>query len=213
MGRRPTLPGVLHPRVRLTLMLVASLAIAAAVAVIAFVGPGGGADVSASGFAGAVRPGIPTPAFALRDQSGRVARLSDYHGRVVVVTFMYTVCRDTCPLMADQIRGALDQLGRDVPVLAVSVDPLNDTPARASTFVSRHHMTNRMRFLLGSSAQLQPVWRAFGIEPQVGSSAVSDHSAYVVLLDGRGRQRVAFPAPKLTPEGLAHDISRLQAEV
>jgi protein SCO1/2 len=203
---------VLHPRLRLTLMLVASLVIAAAVAVIALVGPSGRADVSANGFAGAVRPEIPTPAFVLRDQSGRVARLSDYRGRVVVVTFMYTVCRDTCPLMADQIRGALDQLGHDVPVLAVSVDPVNDTAARASTFVSRHGMTNRMRFLLGSSAQLQPVWRAFGIQPQTGGSAVSDHSAYVVLLDRRGRQRVAFPAAKLTPEGLAHDIARLQAE-
>jgi protein SCO1 len=194
----------------MTLLLVASLAIATAAAVVLLVGPGGGAAVSANGFAGAVRPDIPTAAFALRDQSGRVTRLSDYRGRVVVVTFLYTVCRDTCPLMADQIRGALDDLGHDVPVLAVSVDPVNDTPARASLFLARHGLTGRMRYLLGTSAQLQPVWRNFGIQPQTGGPAVSDHSAYVVLLDGRGRQRVAFPAVKLTPEGLAHDIAALQ---
>jgi hypothetical protein len=32
------------------------------------------------------------------------------------------------------------------------------------------------------------------------------------VIDKRGRQRVAFPASELTPEGLAHDVKALQAE-
>jgi protein SCO1/2 len=163
------------------------------------------------GFAGALRPaGIPPKDFALRDQDGRVTSLAAYRGQPVILTFMYSTCKDTCPLMADQIRGALDDLGRNVPALAVSVDPSGDTPLNAKSFLARHGLTGRARFLLGTRAQLAPVWRGYGIQPQTG--AKSDHSAYVILVDKQGRQRVAFPASELTPEGLAHDVKVLQAE-
>ena len=92
-------------------------------------------------------------------------------------------------------------------MLAVSVDPANDTPARARRFLNEQRMTGRMRFLLGTSAQLAPVWRASGSRRSAGEL---DHSAYVVLVDARGRQRVGFPYGQLTPEGLAHDIARLR---
>jgi protein SCO1/2 len=172
---------------------------------------GGGPQVTIQhGFAGALRPaGIPPADFRLRDQDGRMAALAAYRGRPVIVTFMYSTCRDTCPLMADQIRGALDALGHDVPTLAVSVDPAGDTPLNTKTFLARHGLTGRARFLLGTRARLAPVWRAYGIRPQRNSDA---HSAYVLLIDKRGRQRVAFPASELTPEGLAHDVKALQAE-
>ena len=85
----------------------------------------------------------------------------------MVLTFLYTTCRDTCPLTATQIRGALDDLDRDVPALAVSVDPANDTRrARAAFLFKRGLGDDRMRFLLGTRAQLAPVWKAYGIRPQ-----------------------------------------------
>ena len=104
------------------------------------------------------------------------------------------------------IRGALDDLGHDVPVLGVSVDPANDTKRSAKRFLNEQKMTGRMEFLLGSRAQLAPVWRAFGIAPQ---TAELEHSAYVVIVDGAGRQRIGFPHDQLTPEALAHDLGRL----
>jgi protein SCO1/2 len=70
-------------------------------------------------------------------------------------------------------------------------------------------MTGRMRFLLGSRDELAPVWTAFGIQPQRDGR---DHSAYVVVVDGRGRQRLGYPASELTSEGLARDLKRLGAE-
>jgi protein SCO1 len=190
-------------------MVAASLALLAALLVVAFTR---GGDASAGDrWDGSLRPAdIPPQDFRLRDQDGRAVSLSDYRGEVVVLTFLYTTCRDTCPLTATQIRGALDDLGRDVPALAVSVDPANDTPERARRFLfTRGLAKDRMRFLLGSRAQLQPVWKAYGIRPQ---GEAFDHSAYVLLIDRRGRQRIGFPVQQLTPEGLAHDIRRLQAE-
>jgi protein SCO1/2 len=201
-------------RVRLALVTLIACAAAAAIALVLAAGGGdrsGTADGrGVNGFAGALRPpGIPPRDFALRDQDGRVARLAADRGRVVVLTFMYSTCRDTCPITAQQIRGALDDLGHDVPVLAISVDPANDTPERARRFILAQKMTGRMRFLLGSRARLRPVWRAYGIQPQ---GAGFEHSAYVLLIDRRGRQRIGFPVEQLTPEGLAHDIRRLEAE-
>ena len=77
-------------------------------------------------------PGAAAPAFRLRDQDGKPVTMAAYRGRPVVVAFVYSTCQDTCPAQVQTIRGALDELGHDVPVLAVSVDPANDTPrARA----------------------------------------------------------------------------------
>jgi protein SCO1/2 len=147
--------------------------------------------------------------FRMRDQDGRLATLGEYRGRPVVVTFLYTTCQDTCPLTADQIRVALDDLGHDVPVVAVSVDPANDTPSRARTFSLKHGLQGRMRWALGSTEQLQRLWNAYGVQPQ---STDADHTASTVLLDARGVQRVGFAASVLTPDGLAHDIAALERE-
>jgi len=160
-------------------------------------------------FAGAIRPpGARAPAFRLRDQDGAAVSMADYRGKPVVMTFVYSTCEDTCPGQMQSIRAALDRLGEEVPVLAVSVDPRGDTPARARRFLLEQRMTGRARFLLGSRAELEPVWKGYGIAPQRGEL---DHSAYVVLVDARGLQRIGFPASQLTPEALAHDLRALTA--
>jgi protein SCO1 len=195
-------------RLRLALFVTASLALVAALGVTLFARPAARDDGVA--FAGSLRPEIPPQDFRLRDQDGKPVSLAQFRGQVVVLTFMYTTCKDTCPLTATQIRGALDDLDRDVPALAVSVDPVNDTPARAKKFLFQRGLGHdRMRFLLGSRAQLQPVWKAYGVQPQ---GKAFDHTAYVVLVDRHGRQRIGFPVAQLVPEDLAHDIRRLQAE-
>ncbi len=210
---------------RLQLTLAAALGIVAVVlvAVLLLGGPEGTGErqaftVSPSGFAGAVSPeGARASDFRLRDEEGRPVSLRAERGRVTVLTFLYTTCEDTCPIAASQILGALDDLpgeGRDVGALAVSVDPANDTPALARKFLLGRRLTGRMHFALGSRGQLRPVWDAYGILPQ-GQDPTSpdfDHSARVELIDKRGFRRVGFPLDQLSPEALAHDIRKLQAE-
>jgi protein SCO1 len=199
----------MHPRVRLTLMAAATLTLVGILAFVVFSNPSDGTanPAPATRFDGSISPPAPPQDFALRDQDGRITRLSSERGRVTVLTFMYTTCQNDCPTMAQQIRGALDQTRASVPVLAVSVDPKNDTPASAHKFVAEQHLIGRMRFLLGTEPELQRVWRRYGIQPQ---SAKLEHTAYVILIDKTGRARVSFPISELTPEGLAHDIRVLQ---
>ena len=156
--------------------------------------------------------GIPPEDFALRDQSGAPARLSDYRGRVVVLTFMYSTCQDTCPVTASQIRGALDDLGRTSGRWpSASTPPTTRRHARARLRAAQS-LTGRMRFLLGLAARSsQPVWRDYGVQPEKGKKLDP------LRLDGpdrrAGRQRIGFATSALTPEGLAHDIARARARL
>ena len=197
-------------RVRLALMVFASLAILAAAGVVFLARPEPPPPLGASGFAGGLRPAIAPKDFTLRDQDGRAVSLRGYRGHVVVLTFLYSTCQDTCPVTATTIRGALDDLGHDVPALAVSVDPAHDTPDSAEAFlVKRGLSAGRMRFLLGTRAQLAPIWHDYGIRPQGNGF---EHSAYVLLIDKRGRQRISFPVAQLVDRDLAHDIRKLEGE-
>jgi protein SCO1/2 len=199
-----------HVRVHLAL-LTAAICLAAGLAGVLIAQASGGdeetAVVAASGWAGATRPpGAGVPDFILRDQDGRTVTAADLSGRPAVLAFVYSTCEDTCPAQVQTIRGALDDLGRDVPVYGVSVDPANDTPRRAQAFVLEQSMKGRMEFLLGTRAQLEPVWAAFGIAPQRHGR---EHSSHTVIIDAQSRQRIGFPADKLTQDGLAHDLSRI----
>jgi protein SCO1 len=197
----------MHARLRLALFVSGLLAVVAIAGVLLFAV--GANTVPAEGFAGAVRPnGIAATDFGgVRDEDGKPLRLADMRGKPVVVTFLYTTCKDTCPLTAQQIRIALDQLGHDVPVIAISVDPSQDTPARARAFDLKQGLQGRMHWALGTSKQLQRLWSAYFVIPQ---TADSDHSASTVLLDGRGVQRVGYQTSLLTPDDLAHDIAQLE---
>lgn len=198
-------------RARLAVLLAASFAVAAA-----FFATIGGSDEEAgtasarATFSGAIRPAsLPPVELRMTDQDGKLVTGADLTGTVSVVTFLYTTCEDTCPLTAQQIRGAMDDLGHDVPVYAIAVDPPRDTPARAKRFLAEQRMVGRMRWLLGPRAQLSAQWKQFGIQRQTENL---EHSASTVLIDKRGRQRVSFPADHLVPEELAHDIALLERE-
>jgi protein SCO1 len=158
---------------------------------------------------GTLPPGVHAPEFKLTDQDGKPVSMAQYRGRPVVVSYLYTHCKETCPIQAQMIRGALDDLGHDIPALAVSVDPFRDTPASARAFNRKAKMTGRMRWVLGTRRQLQPLYRGFAIQPQLRDS---EHQAYITLVDKKGVQRVAVPVNQTSPEDLAHDIRVLERQ-
>jgi protein SCO1 len=169
-----------------------------------------GEESAAAGFEGAVRPpGARMPDFALTNQDGEPVTAASLRGRPVVFAFVYSTCKDVCPAQVQSIRGALDDLGHDVPAIAISVDPPNDTPASARKFLAEQRANGRIRFVLGSRAELRPVWRRYGITPQ---RVTQEHLAHITLVDARGFQRVGYPISQATPERLAHDLRLLERD-
>src|ERR671917_1829956 len=201
----------MNGRVLIALFLLAVFPLGA----IVLAAPGDGDDndgvgVATAGtrFEGAVMPeGLKAPGFELTNQDGDTISMRDYRGQPVIVTFLYTTCEDTCPLQAQTVRGALDELGEDVPAIAVAVDPPRDTPESTRAFLSEQRALGRLDFVLGSRAELRRVWRGFRIRPQ---SVTQEHQARITLVDPRGYQRVGYPGSQATAERIAHDIRILQ---
>jgi protein SCO1/2 len=196
-----------NPRIVVALFLVGVFALAA---VVLAASGRDTEDGSHNTFEGSLMPkGLRAPDFELRNQDGERVSMRSLRGRPVVVTFLYTTCQDSCPIQAQTLRGALDQLGHDVPALAIAVDPPRDTPERAQAFLSKQRATGRIDFVLGSRAQLRPLWKAFAIRPQ---SVTEEHMARFTLIDSRGYQRIGYPGEEATPERLAHDLRLLERE-
>jgi protein SCO1/2 len=211
------------PRVALAAVAALVLAVGVAVAVSVSGSSGHGsasprassavAAGAAAAFAGAALPAnITAPPFTLRDQEGHSVSLGQYRGHVVVLTFLYSTCGAQCVLIAQQIRGALDELPTPVPVLIVSADPASDSPARIRRFLSEAALSGRARYLSGTPALLRSVWAAYGVKPASAGSRVFDEYASVLLIDPSGRERVVFESEQLTPESLSHDIQLLSGE-
>ncbi|HZN88649.1 MAG TPA: SCO family protein [Thermoleophilaceae bacterium] len=201
----------MSPRLLIALFLTAVFALGAIA--LAATGRDEGGDQAAgaqTGFEGAVMPkNLRAPNFELRNQDGEPISMRALRGSPVVVTFLYTNCEDTCPIQAQTVRGALDELGHDVPALAIAVDPPRDTPESAQAFLAEQRASGRIDFVLGSRRQLRPLWEGYFIRPQ---SVTEEHQARFTLVDSRGFQRVGYPGEQATPERLAHDLRLLEDE-
>jgi protein SCO1/2 len=137
-------------------------------------------------------PGGARP-FSLVDERGRTISLSRYHGKVVVLTFFDGRCNDICPVLGAEIRRAEADLGPragDVSFLTVNTDP-------ASTAVSgldRALATTKLgafanwHMLTGPLAELNSVWRAYGISVSFDTATRTvAHNDVMYFLDGKGR--------------------------
>jgi protein SCO1 len=130
----------------------------------------------------------PAPAFAMTDQSGAIVSLVGLRGRPVVLTFLSTANRSADPATTDKLHAAAHSLGTQasrVAWIAISADPVADTPAAAQAFVRSHGLDGVLRYLVGSASQLQPVWSEYGV-----AAGQATHTSGVYLIDGQGRERV-----------------------
>jgi protein SCO1 len=159
-------------------------------------------------FDGSLLPsGVPAPAFSLHDQTGRRLTMAEFRGRPLIVTFLYSHCKDTCPVEARLINQAVQELGSPpATVVAFTVDPAHDTPASVRAFLRKEKITAPFRWVLGTKAQLAPVWKGYAVTPQ---RADEEHMARIVLIDKRGMQRVGYPFDQTTPDRIAHDMRLL----
>ena len=197
---------------------------------------------------------MPPPDFRLRDQNGFWNQPKDARGDVLVISFLFSRCRDLCPRQAGEIKDAVLGAGGGVRVFAITVDPEHDTPKLARAWLRRWAwraarcgscsgparssrrcgatsascrslkeeegyewvppppIPERSRPTRRWSPTRTPTTCATAGRPRHGGGLDYEHSAYVLLVDKRGRQRVGFPYEQLTAELLLHDLRRLKAE-
>jgi cytochrome oxidase Cu insertion factor (SCO1/SenC/PrrC family) len=186
--------------------------LAAPACMLAFAACGGaGTGPPTPALQGAPIPPTPAPEIALHDQQGNRVSLSSLQGNVVVLSFLGSKCGSTCDVIAQQIRGALDEAGGGaVKVVIVSAEPHADTPASVKAFLERNDLAGRVLYLTGSPQQLRTLYEAYHVHPpEIAGAARFDEYAFVLVIDRAGRERAIFEAAELTPEALATDIRRL----
>src|SRR5271166_1423310 len=226
MSEHDTIPAAettKRPRLRLIGPLLALLVVAAGLSA-ALIRPAakpalpGGAQQSAPGggyFGTLALPARQAPPIDLRNYLGQPVTLSEYRGKAVLVTFLYTNCPDICPLITANLRVVLEQLGRragDTQIIAVSVDPRGDTSAAVARFLKAHAMLGRMQYLIGSAPELERTWAAWsvGSTREAGQPDLIAHSALVYGISAGGRLTTIYPA-SFEPEQIVHDVPKLAA--
>jgi protein SCO1/2 len=181
-----------------------------------------------------VPPAEPAFDFRLRDQDGRAASLAQARGKVVVLTFMYSTCHDLCPAQASDprvfrfllgTRAQLRPVWRAYGIVPVGATPQEAAAAAAATERFLHSPAAAHRGHRPYSPPKRPAPPAAATEqypdtgdlryrglPRHSAGVDFEHSAYVMLLDERGIQRVGIPFEQLTPDSLAHDLRLLRDE-
>ncbi len=137
--------------------------------------------------------------FTLTGHNGQPVSLKDYSGKIILIYFGYTTCPDVCPTtLADlhTARESLGQLGDQVQVFMVTVDPERDTQAVLADYMS--HFDSSFIGLTGSPEQIAEVATYYGIyyERAEGNSTLGylmDHTATVMAIDQDGYLRLVFP--------------------
>jgi protein SCO1/2 len=152
------------------------------------------------------------PQISLRDQDGRLVDLEQQRGRVVVLTFVYTHCKDICPLIASSLNAVLANLKQSerehVRVVAVSVDPRGDTFASVRRYTRERHLLPEFRYVLGSKQDLQPVWSAYGVLIDPVNLESIDHTGRIIVIDRKGDLRAGFP-PTVPAATVLADVKKL----
>jgi protein SCO1/2 len=162
---------------------------------------------------GTISPRRTAPPLRLRDIDGRLVDIRDLRGHPVLVTFVYSSCPDVCPLIMSNLRRAREDagpLGAQMRVIAVSVDPKGDTPARVRAFLKARRVDGFVDYLIGSRAQLEPVWSAWQIGQSVPKSdpELVEHSSLVYGVSASGDLATAYLIG-VKPDAIVHDLPLL----
>jgi protein SCO1/2 len=141
----------------------------------------------------AVALGDKVPEFEMTDQQKRTVRLSDFAGKVVAVTFIYTRCPlpDFCPRLSANFQRLQarfpEHIGRDFFLLSVTLDPQYDRPEVLAEYGRGFKADPEgWRLLTGSLADVKRVGGLFGVEFWEENSQIT-HNVRTAIIDRQGR--------------------------
>jgi protein SCO1 len=159
----------------------------------------------------------PAPEFTLTKQDGNRLTLKDIRGEVLVVTFIYASCTDTCPLLTAKLARIQDQLGADfgrrVYFISITVDPDRDTPEVLNRYAEAHKANLAgWAFLTGTPAEIRDVAKRYGVYYKKNARGDVDHTFLTSLVDQSGILRVQYIGTKFNPDEMLRDVQALVSE-
>jgi len=159
----------------------------------------------------------PVADFTLIDQDGKSFRFAASHGKVVLITFIFTTCPDVCPLLTAKFaaiqRALAEQKIADYQLLSITTDPERDSTAALKEYAGRFKADlTHWSFVTGTRADLAKVWKAMGVNVTKTDAGEVSHTTLTMLVDRRGTRRVDYYGDKWLDKEVLNDFQRLSAQ-
>lgn len=155
-----------------------------------------------------LKVGQAAPDFSLIDQNRAHVTLSEFSGKVVAITFVYTRCpfpnfcfRLTNNFARLQKRFA-SELGRDLVLLTITLDPIHDQPEALAAYGRTWNIDSKgWHLLTGPPAEVQKFCDRFGVAfyPDEGEFI---HSLHTLVVDRQGKLAANLEGNEFTAEEL-----------
>jgi len=170
-----------------------------------------------------IRPGDPLPDVALVNQDGDAIRISDYRGRTVALTFVFTRCPfpEFCPRMMARFAAAEAALVADeemrerTHLLTVSFDPEHDTPEVLRDYGAPYQKTEppftHWELATGTDEAIRTLGEALGLT-YVEESQSFAHNLRTAVIDPEGRLAARLRGNEWTSEQLVAEIQEAAGE-
>jgi protein SCO1 len=164
-------------------------------------------------------PGQAVPDFALVNQNGDKIHLSQFQGKPLLLTFIYTQCPfpDYCIRMSDNFGRVLEALQQspkafaDAQLLSISIDPENDKPAVLRAYGQRYvgrfdPKFQHWQFAGGTSEQVRKAADFFGLAYNRKDGQIV-HGLRTVLIGKDGKIVKVYSGNDWKPEDVAADFA------
>jgi protein SCO1 len=159
----------------------------------------------------------PAPDFALTSQDGVPVTLADFRGKVLAVSFIFTLCTDTCPVLTPMMSFVQDRLGRDfgekIAFVSITIDPERDTPEVLKEYAQAFGANPAgWFFATGPRDAIADVTRRYGVFAAKAENGNVDHTFLTSIVDQRGILRVQYLGVRFDPEEFRRDLLSLVNE-
>jgi protein SCO1 len=170
-------------------------------------------------------PGDQVPDFKLRNQDGRAIHLSQYRGKTLLITFIYTRCPlpDFCPLVTRNFAVIKQQLSADpalyakTHLLSVSFDPEHDTPDRLRAYGAQYMGSDakdafsHWDFATGTQDEVTEMAKYFDVGVTQGENDTINHTLSTTLIGPDGKVAQFYPGNEWTPAQVVADVKKVGA--
>lgn len=155
-----------------------------------------------------VRTGQTVPDFVLTDQVGKEIHLSQFRGKVTVLTFGYSRCPnpDYCFRLSNNLanveRRFSARAGRDLVLLTIAIDPEHDRGETLTEYARVWHANPVFwHFLTGPLSEVKQVASMFGMNFWREEGLLT-HSLHTVIIDRKGRLAANLEGNQFTAQQL-----------
>jgi protein SCO1/2 len=167
------------------------------------------------------KEGDDVPSYMLVNQDGKDIRLGDFHGKAVLLTFIYTRCPlpEYCNLMSTNFAAVDRQLEKQpdlyakTHLLSVTIDPDYDTPkvlrSYGAAFTERYEKETfeHWDFATGTKDQIKGVAQFFGLRYFQGSDQIV-HSLRTVIVSPEGKVVKVYRDNQWKPEEAVAEMKK-----